>query len=117
MIEYGGVIYYIDLKALDKFITLTKPNDKLETKEIRIVKDANGHVQSIEEYTHIGEKQTEINITSYEVIRTMIDTLLDWSDTDDDTTLGADRALSQKPLSYQICFNTLTNYGILKEKE
>jgi hypothetical protein len=48
----------------------------------------------------------------------MIDTLLDFIDDDEeDITLGSERALSKKPLSYQLAFNTLYNYGILKEKE
>lgn len=118
MIEYGGVVFYIDLKALDKFITITKPNEKSETKEVRVVKDKHGNVDSVEEYTHISEKGIEINGANFDIIRTMIEILLDTHDNDDDdTTLGADRALSKKPLSYQLCFNTLLNYGILKEKE
>jgi hypothetical protein len=36
---------------------------------------------------------------------------------EDDALLGAERALNKTPLSYQIAFNTLLSYGVLKEKE
>lgn len=118
MIEYGGVVYYIDLKAFDKFITMTKPDEKTETKEVKIIKDADGNILTTEEYTHISDKQKEVNAPNFDILRTMIEILLESEDGDDeDTTLGADRALAKRPLSYQLCFNTLVNYGILKEKE
>jgi hypothetical protein len=118
MIEYGGVVYYIDLKAFDKFITITKPDEKLETKEFKITRDADSTILSTEEYTHITDKQKEVNAPNFDILRTMIEILLESEDGDEeDTTLGADRALEKKPLSYQLCFNTLMNYGILKEKE
>jgi len=118
MIEYGGIIYYIDLNAFDKFITMTKPNEKTETKETKTIKDVNGDIISVEEYLHITDKPKEINAPTFDILRTMIEILLDSEDgEDEDTTLGADRALAKKSLSYQLCFNTLTNYGILKEKE
>jgi hypothetical protein len=39
----------------------------------------------------------------------------DMEDTDD--SLGVDRALEKTSLAYKIAFNTLHNYGILKEVE
>lgn len=118
MIEYGGVVYYIDLKAFDKFITMTKPDEKTETKEYKTTRDVNGDILTTEEYIHITDKQKEVNAPNFDILRTMIEILLESEDGDDeDTTLGADRALAKRPLSYQLCFNTLVNYGILKEKE
>lgn len=46
----------------------------------------------------------------------MVEVLID-SDDESDTSLGADRALEKTPLSYKFAFNTLIEYGILKEKE
>jgi hypothetical protein len=46
----------------------------------------------------------------------MIEVLIDYDDEDSDTTLGVERALDKTPLAYKIAFNTLYNYGILKEK-
>jgi hypothetical protein len=46
----------------------------------------------------------------------MVEILLDFED-ESDASLGAERALEKTPLSYKLAFNTLYNYGILKEKE
>ena len=50
------------------------------------------------------------------MIRELIDVVLS-HDEDGDTSLGAERVLSQTPLSFKIAFNTLYEYGIIKEKE
>ena len=61
----------------------------------------------------------EIDGPKYEILRAMIQVMIDFElETEEsDTSLGADRALDKKSLSYKIAFNTLYNYGILKEKE
>jgi hypothetical protein len=51
------------------------------------------------------------------MIRLMMEILMDGTEETDDDTLGADRALEKTSLSYKIAFNTLYNYGILKEQE
>ena len=45
----------------------------------------------------------------------MLDVVLDFED-EIDATLGAERALESTPLSFKLAFNTLYNYGIIKEK-
>jgi len=60
---------------------------------------------------------TELLIVSIMmVIRTMIEVILDYED-ESDASLGSERALEKTPLSYKLAFNTLYNYGIIKEKE
>ena len=51
-------------------------------------------------------------------MRTMIEVVLDVTDSDEiDDTMGAERGLEKASLSFKIAFNTLYEYGIIKEKE
>ena len=64
------------------------------------------------------ERIREVNAAKYDLLRTMIEVILDVTDSDEiDDTLGADRGLEKGSLSFKIAFNTLYDYGILKEKE
>jgi hypothetical protein len=116
MIEFGGTIYYIDLGALDKALAPVKPNDIVKTNEKKIIKDGDGNITSIEEYASSALRGKEIDAAKFEVIRTMIEVILDYED-ESDASLGSERALETTPLSYKLAFNTLYNYGIIKEKE
>ena len=118
MIEFGGIFYYIDLSALDKTLAPagSKPTDLIKTIEKKITKDGDGNIISFEEYEVSTPRGREIDTGRFEVIRTMLEIILDYQD-ESDTSLGAERALDKTPLSYRLAFNTLYNYGILKEKE
>ena len=121
MIDFGGTIYYIDLDALDKALVPTgyKPNKDVTSTYTKTYINEEGTITGKEENVETSPRQKEIDGPKYEVFKTMIDVLLDPMDEDDsdDMSLGAERALSKKPLSYQLAFNTLYFYGILKEKE
>lgn len=119
MIEFGGIYYYLDLDALDKAIT-SKANDPkdlvtlFEKKQI-ISEDGKTSVETKETSSVRGK---ELDGHKYELIRFMLETIIDNDDDiDSDASLGVDRALEKAKLSYKIAFNTLYNYGILKEKE
>ena len=126
MIEFGGTIYYIDMNELEKNITMsgTKANDKVtltvvDAKGNRTIKtylDADGKVLSTEKHETSSERGREIDATKYDLIRLMIEVLIDSGD-DIDDSLGSDRALEATSLSYKLAFNTLYQYGILKEVE
>jgi len=117
MIEFGGVIYYIDLDALSKTISPigSKPTDKYTEIEVKMVKDEKGKLVGTEHLETTSERGKEIDVTKYETIRTMIEVLIDY-DEDVDTSLGVDRAFEKMPISFKIAFNTLYECGILKEK-
>lgn len=119
MIEYGGVIYYIDVEAFEKIVSSTnKPTEKVKTQDKKTVTNENGQVIGTELLESTRERGKEIDPSKYDVLRMMIEVLIDDDSNDDeDTTLGADRALGKKSLSYKLAFNTLYHYGILKEKE
>ena len=120
MIEFGGVIYYIDMDALDKALVPKgyKPTDEIKNTYVKTYINEEGIITGKEETVESTIRGKEIDGPKYEIFRTMIELLLDFQDEDEeDASLGAERALSKKPLSYQLAFNTLYNYGILKDKE
>jgi predicted Rossmann fold flavoprotein len=78
----------------------------------------NGKTTFKEEFVTCGGiNLKEIDFTKFELLRTMLDVVIDYMGEETDTSLGAERDLESTPLSYKIAFNTLYNYGILKEKE
>jgi hypothetical protein len=117
MIEIGGVYYYIDLAALDKTITPlgSVPTDLITIAETKTTTTHNG--ESVVEVTKTtSPRGKEIDGAKYDVIRVCLEVLVDYDDETDDS-LGVERGLAKTPLAYKIAFNTLYNYGILKEKE
>lgn len=118
MIEFGGVMYYIDINALTKVITPVgvKPTDKIVETNVKKIVDVSGQTNKIITSEYSVDRGREIDGPKYEIIRLMIETLIDY-DEETDTSLGVDRALEKTPLSYKLAFNTLYENGILKEKE
>jgi hypothetical protein len=119
MIEFGGNIYYIDVEALENTIKLehnVNKEDVVEIKEVTYT-DVKTGVQTHKVTKKISERSREIDATKYDILRLMIEILMDSSEDTEDDSLGAERALDKTSLGYKIAFNTLLNYGILKEKE
>jgi len=117
MLDIGGVEYFFDLEMLDKFITSKNNSEgnKIEKKTIQTL-DGSGSVVKTEITTDEQERSREIDVAKYETVRTLIEIVLTTIEEIDDD-LGVDRALSKSPLSFKISFNTLLNYGIIKEKQ
>lgn len=116
MIEFGGIYYYIDLKNFERVISVEETSKSETTSTLTTSKDENGKVVSVVEVKTETPKSREINVAKFEIIRELIDVVLS-NDEDGDTSLGAERVLSQTQLSFKIAFNTLYEYGIIKEKE
>jgi hypothetical protein len=116
MIEFGGILYFLDIDALENTIKV-KGSDP---KELMVDTTTIAHYDSDGLLTHSEITQTstergrEIDATKYDLLRMCIEVLIDYND-DTDDTLGADRALEKTPLAYKLAFNTLLNYGILKD--
>lgn len=115
MIEVGGNIFYVDLDALDSFLT---NDDSLLAKEVvetdlKEFKDESGAVINSELTTRRYQKGKEVDGARFEMINFMLQIVM--SDTEsNDYTLGFERAMSDKPLSYTIALNTLMKVGVLK---
>jgi hypothetical protein len=119
MIEFGGITYYIDLDAYDKLIKKPlKDEDKyvIDTHR-KTYLDGEQNIVSVEINEQSSERIQEVNAGKYDIVRTMIDVVLDIEADDLDDTMGAERGLEKGVLSFKLAFNTLYHYGILKEKE
>jgi hypothetical protein len=118
MLEFGDSVFYIDLKAFDKAITLIENNNKtvLTDTEKKTTLNENGQIVLVETYEKGTQQGKEIDAVKYDLLKTFIEYIIDYNDETDDT-LGADRALSSMPLGYKIVFNTLLKENILKQKE
>jgi len=116
MIDFGGLIYYIDFKALDKAICSDdnwKARDVTDT-ELRKVYDENDKITGSEILEKTYYKGKEIDGPKYDIIRVCIEVIMDYNE-ELDTSLGADRALDKIPLSVKLAFNTLIKEKILVE--
>jgi hypothetical protein len=118
MIEFGGIYYYIDFERFESLISANKVSeDELTTTTTTTTTtDGNGMTTSTTIVKNEAPKPKEINVANFEMVRELIDVILS-HDEEGDTSLGAERVLSQAPLSFKIAFNTLYEYGIIKEKE
>jgi hypothetical protein len=119
MIEFGGNIYYIDINAIEKVIKPVgiEPTDKIIEREEKVILDPNGTPVSTEITEVSRERGREIDGAKYDIIRMMLEIVMDGTEETDDTSLGAERALDKTSLSFKIAFNTLLTYGVLKEQE
>jgi len=118
MIEFGGVIYSLDLEAFSKAIRITNdPNETDNTdKSVKTYKDEKGKITSSEILETTLSKGLEVDTTKYELLRLLLDIVMDDVEEEKDDSLGIDRVLEKRPLSYRIAFNTLLEYNILKEE-
>jgi|TARA_R110000782_G_scaffold65140_3_gene132673 hypothetical protein len=118
MIQFGENTYYIDIDKLESVISTALDTTKLIETKTTTYLDSKGDIISVEIIETSNERVREVNAAKYDLLRTMVEVVLDVTDSDElDATLGADRGLDKSSLSFKIAFNTLYEYGILKEKE
>ena len=110
-------MYYIDIDALEKVISPALEPTKLVETHTKTYLDEKGKIISVEVNETSTERVREVNAAKYDLIRTMIEVVLDNSEDDIDDTMGAERGLDKASLSFKIAFNTLYEYEIIKEKE
>lgn len=118
MLEIGGVNYVIDLTALENLLVMDKDYEgkKVNETKTKELYNEDGSVLGKEIITKEYAKPKEYDSSKYEIIRILFEILLTYNEEIDDT-LGLDLALSKSSLPFKITFNTLLNYGILKEIE
>ena len=117
MLSIAGMNYVFDFKKVDELSSF----DKSQTREVEEVKtkeiyDGKNKLQEKVVLTKKYHKPKEIDLTRYEIIKVLIEILLSY-DNDFDDALGIDRALNSASLPFKISFNTLIEYGIIKEIE
>lgn len=114
MLGIGGIEYTFDLDALDKLIITTFENQKIKETETKELIDDKGVVYSKEIITKEYDRVREIDMAKYETIRVLFEVVLSTQEEIDDE-LGIERALADLPLPFKLSFNTLLQYGIIKE--
>ena len=115
MIEFGGITYYIDVDAFDAAIALTGSENIVSVHERKTLNKEKDVIET-KVFTTTNTREREINSSRYEILRTMLEVIVDYSE-DFDVSLGIDRALEASNLGFKLAFNTLIKYGILKEAE
>ena len=113
MLDFGGSVYFLDVNKFTDLIKMDHPNgnDIIET-TTKEIKDAEGITITSEVVTVKRERDMYIQQTMYELLREMIDIVLDETE-ELDEELGSQRALDKMSISYKIAFNTLIYYRIL----
>lgn len=116
MIEFGGIYYYLDIDVIEKMVYI---NYKEGDSHVSIEKTSKTFPDGTTEETVVNTqipKIREIDAIKYDIIKECINIVLD-ADDQGDSALGAELALEDMQMAYKVAFNTLYNYGILKEKE
>jgi hydroxyacyl-ACP dehydratase HTD2-like protein with hotdog domain len=115
MLDFGGSVYHLDVEKFTTIIKMEHPNGVDITETItKEIKDEKGKTITSEVITTKKERDMYIQQTMYELLREMIDIVLNDAD-EMDEELGSERALDKMSISYKIAFNTLIHYGILIE--
>jgi hypothetical protein len=115
MISFGGMNYFVDLEAVDEWLTGDEDLQAQEVKDVEIKEffDNTGQKTGSEKTTRIYHKGKEVDGAKFELINFMLQIVLGDMEPMDDT-LGEERAFSDKSLSYKMAFNTLRKWGIIK---
>jgi len=119
MIEFGGNIYYIDISAIENIVKPSglDPSDLITDTETKTILDSTDIKTSTEIIQVTRERGREMDAAKYDIVRLMLDVLMDGNNENEDDSLGLDRALDKTSLPFKIAFNSLIKYGILKEVE
>lgn len=115
MVDIGGVVFIIDLERYTEILSSGDETTATET-ETKTAYDAEGKATAATVTTREYEKGREVDAPKYDVLRTCLEILLTYNEEVDDK-MGLERALAETPISFKVAFNTLLNYGILKEIE
>jgi hypothetical protein len=115
MIDIGGTTFIIDLERYGEVISSqTEPKgNEVETKETL---DSTGTVLSTVTTSREYDRAKEIDAPKYDLLRMCLEIILTYDDEIDDS-MGLTRGLEKTTISFKVAYNTLLNYGILKEVE
>jgi len=102
--------YYIDLNAVSKFVTVDPKGAKLVETEV-IVSEKGEKTVIKKEFP----KQMEIDTTKYNMVNTLLEVFLSQDSSELDFTMGIDRALKDASMGFRVAFNTLEEFGLIKE--
>jgi hypothetical protein len=107
--------YYIDIERFFELISLTdlKPPQEVTTETMP---DETGEEELIQTTTKTLYPSVEINAPKYELLSSMIETVMNHAPDDEDSALGFEHAKDNAGFAFNLSFNTLEYYEILKQK-
>lgn len=115
LLDIGGVEYVIDFEAMHTMLNSDKSLAYGEVTEVDVKEIYEGdECVGKEVYTKTFTKGREIDMTRYEMLRLLFEVVLTYNE-DIDDSLGVERGLSKTTLPFKLSYNTLINYGIIKE--
>ena len=117
MIDIGGSVFMIDLNA---FSSVLATKDESEGKSYEIETSTNydsaGQPIGTTVISREFEKGKEIDGPKYDILRMCLEILFTYNEEVDDA-MGLAKALESTSIPFKVAFNTLLDYGILKEVE
>jgi len=124
MIDIGGSVFKIDLKAFSNaLVTDEKVNKKATPETNKHIEtetnssfDFEGKPLGFTVTTRECEKPKEIDGPKYDLLRMCLEIIFSYSEEIDDS-MGVSKALEGTSIPFKIAFNTLLSYGVLKEIE
>lgn len=114
LIDIGGSIFKIDLDAFNNALVTKDTNNKRVEVETLSNFDENGKLIGFTVKNLETERGTEIDGPKYDLLRMCLEILFTYNEEVDDA-MGISKALESTTIPFKIAFNTLVNYGILKE--
>jgi hypothetical protein len=117
LLDIGGTQFIIDFNALEALLNIDPElgAKEIEEKEVKEVWEKEEYIGK-EIYTKTYQKGKEIDMTRYEMVRMLFEVVLTY-DIEMDDTLGVEIGLGKASIPFKLSFNTLVNYGIIKEIE
>jgi hypothetical protein len=118
MLEIGGIYYMVDLTAMDELLSIEESKGQKEgvEKEVKEIYDDKGELVGKDVTIRTYDRGKEINGPKYDMIRMFFEVVLTYNE-ELDNELGIDIALGKTSLPFKLAFNTLLEYGIIKEIE
>jgi hypothetical protein len=117
MFDIGGNLYTIDLDALSNVLVIDKDaeNKTYIQTEVKEFFDDKQNLTAKDVTTFEKAMVKEIDGPKYDTIRLLFEVIFSFDD-DVDESLGM-LSLNKASLSFKLAFNTLLEYGIIKEIE
>lgn len=115
MIDIGGSVFMIDLNTFSSVLeTKDESGGKSYEVETSITYDSTGQPVGTTVVSKEIEKGREIDGPKYDLLRMCLEILFTYNEEVDDA-MGFTKALETTSIPFKVAFNTLLNYGILKE--
>lgn len=108
LFEISGNKFYLDLEALSQFIKIDNTED---ISADDLLSKSDDVLEGEEEFTQYGQM---IDVTKWEVVKVLLESILSENHTITDETLGFNKLNQDLSIPFRIAFNTLLVNKIMK---